>query len=42
MNESLLIGAPLMIAAIVMAVRYVGCGLEGALPPPRKVKARRR
>jgi hypothetical protein len=29
MNDSLLIAAPLMIAAIVMAVRFVGCGLAG-------------
>jgi hypothetical protein len=29
MNNSLLIAAPLMIAAIVMAVRFVGCGLAG-------------
>jgi Glycine-rich domain len=34
MNDSLLIAAPLMIAAIVMAVRFVGCGLPGADPPP--------
>jgi hypothetical protein len=34
MNDSLLIGAPLMIAAIVMAVRFAGCGLPGADPPP--------
>jgi hypothetical protein len=29
MNDSLLVAAPLMIAAIVMAVRFVGCGLAG-------------
>jgi hypothetical protein len=29
MNDSLLIAAPLMIAAIVMTVRFVGCGLAG-------------
>jgi hypothetical protein len=29
MNDSLLIAAPLMIAAIVMAFRFVGCGLAG-------------
>lgn len=28
MNEPLLIAAPLMIAAIVMAVRFVGCGID--------------
>jgi hypothetical protein len=30
MNDSLLVAAPLMIAAIVMAVRFVGCGLAGS------------
>jgi hypothetical protein len=30
MNDSLLYAAPLMIAAIVMAVRFVGCGLAGS------------
>jgi hypothetical protein len=30
MNDSLLFAAPLMIAAIVMAVRFVGCGLAGS------------
>lgn len=34
MNDSLLVCAPLLIAAIVMAVRFVGCGLPGATPPP--------
>ena len=29
MNDSLLVAAPLMIGAIVMAVRFVGCGLAG-------------
>jgi hypothetical protein len=29
MNDSLLVAAPMMIAAIVMAVRFVGCGLAG-------------
>ena len=28
MNEPLLVAAPLMIAAIVMAVRFVGCGID--------------
>ena len=28
MNASLLVAAPLMIAAIVMAVRFVGCGID--------------
>ena len=28
MNDSLLVAAPLMIAAIVMAVRFVGCGID--------------
>jgi hypothetical protein len=28
MNEPLLLAAPLMIAAIVMAVRFVGCGID--------------
>jgi hypothetical protein len=28
MTESLLVAAPLMIAAIVMAVRFVGCGID--------------
>jgi hypothetical protein len=35
-NDSLLIGAPLLIAAIVMAVRFVGCGLAGSEPPPNR------
>jgi hypothetical protein len=30
MNDSLLFAAPLMTAAIVMAVRFVGCGLAGS------------
>jgi hypothetical protein len=29
MNDSLLVAAPLMIGAIVMTVRFVGCGLAG-------------
>jgi hypothetical protein len=28
MNTSLLVAAPLMIAAIVMAFRFVGCGID--------------
>jgi hypothetical protein len=32
-NESLLVAAPLMIAAIVMAVRFVGCGLDDSPLP---------
>lgn len=36
MNDSLLIGTPLLIAAIVMAVRFVGCGLAGSEPPPNR------
>jgi hypothetical protein len=33
MPEPLLVGAPLLIAAIVMAVRFVGCGIDDSPLP---------